>query len=85
MRENQRYEPGGFWRGKLTSDDGLFSSYEDQQGAVNGPDSWGVFQGCTDLWTVRCGLARQLHQLKASTTMDLGVFHFCLFLHDVWP
>ena len=27
----------------------MFSSYEGQQGAVNGQDSWGVFQGCTGL------------------------------------
>ena len=33
-----------------------------------------------------CWLAGRLHQLKASTTMDLtSVFHFSLFLYDVWP
>ena len=39
----------------------------------------GLFQGCTGLWTAGCWLARRLHQLKASTTMDLGIsiFLFC--------
>ena len=30
-------------------DHGLFSSYEGQQGAVNGQDSWSIFQGCGGL------------------------------------
>ena len=38
-----------FLREKLISGHGLFSSYEGQQEAVNGQDSWGVFQGCTRL------------------------------------
>ena len=29
---------------KLISDHGLFSSYEGQQGAANGQDSWGFFR-----------------------------------------
>ena len=43
-------------------------------------NSWGVFQGCTGLWTAGCcWLARRLHQLKASTTtMDLGIFSIFL-------
>ena len=61
----------------------------------------GLFQGCTGLWTAGCWLARRLHQLKASTTTDLGisiflilvrcvalrnsVFQFSLFSYDVWP
>ena len=36
---------GRFLKRKLMSDRGPFSSYEDQQRAVNGQDSWGVFQG----------------------------------------
>ena len=64
---------GRFLRQKLISDHGLFSSYEGQQGVANGQDSWGIFQGCTGLCTAGCWLARRLHQLKASTTMDLGI------------
>ena len=33
----------------------------------------GLFQGCTGLWTAGCWLARRLHQLKASTTIDLSI------------
>ena len=32
---------------------------------------------------VGCWLARRLHQLKASTAMNLGISVF-LILHDVW-
>ena len=44
----------------------------------------GLFQGCTGLWTAGCWLARRLHQLKASTTMDLGI-SISLFSYNVWP
>ena len=30
-----------------------------------------LLQECTGLWTAGCWLARRLHQLKTSTTMDL--------------
>ena len=36
----------------------------------------GLFQGCSGLWTAGCWLARRLHQLKASTTMNLGISIF---------
>ena len=39
-----------------------------------------LFQGCTGLWTAGCWLARWLHQLKASTTMDLGISIFLIFV-----
>ena len=38
----------------------------------------GLFQGCTGLWTAGCWLARRLHQLKASTTMDLSISIFLI-------
>ena len=44
----------------------------------------GLFQGCTGLWTAGCWLTRRLHQLKASTTMDLGI-SISLFFYNVWP
>ena len=68
---------GEFLREKLISDHGLFSSYNGQQGAANGKYSWGVFQGCTGLWTPGCWFARRLHQLKAST-MDLSISIFLI-------
>ena len=40
----------------------------------------GLFQGCTELWTAGCWLARRLHQRKASTTMDLGISISSYFL-----
>ena len=48
---------GRFLKEKLMSDHVLFSSHEGQQGAANGQDSWGLFQGCTRLWTAGCWLA----------------------------
>ena len=50
-------QTGGFLRGKLISDHGLFSSYESQQGGANGQDSRGVFQGCAELWKAGCWIA----------------------------
>ena len=43
----------------------------------------GLFQGCTGLWTAGCWLARGLHQLKASTTMDLGISFFLISVQCV--
>ena len=53
--------------------------------SANGQDSWGVFQGCTGLWPAGCRLARRLHQLKVSTTTDLGVSIFLISVYGVWP
>ena len=36
----------------------------------------GFFQGCTGLWAAGCWLARRLHELKATTTMDLSISIF---------
>ena len=44
----------------------------------------GLFQGCTGLWTAGCWLARRLHQLKASTTMNLGISFFPRLYMDGW-
>ena len=43
----------------------------------------GVFQGCTGLRTAGCWLARRLHELKASTTMDLGISFFLISVQCV--
>ena len=43
----------------------------------------GLIQGCTRLWTAGCWLARRLHQLKASTTMDLGISIFLISVRCV--
>ena len=36
----------------------------------------GLSKGCTVLWMAGCCLARRLHQLEASTTMDLNISIF---------
>ena len=43
----------------------------------------GLFQGCEGLWTAGCWLARRLHQLRASTTMDLGISIFLISVRCV--
>ena len=58
------------------SDHGLFSSYEGQQGTANGQDSWGFFRHAQGFGRGGSWLVRRLHQLKASTTMDLGISIF---------
>ena len=70
---------GRVLRGNLIADFGPFSSYGSQQWAANGQDSWGVFQGCTGLWTVGCWLARRLHQSIASTAIDLFITFSLIF------
>ena len=73
-----------FLKEKVISDHGLFSSYEGQQRSGEWARFVGIFQGCTGLWKAGCWLARRLHELKASTTMDLGI-SVLLDLYDVWP
>ena len=64
------------------SEHGNFSSYEGHKEQRTGKIH-GLFQGRTEHWTAGCWLARQLHQLKASTTMDLGFSIFLIFVQCV--
>ena len=68
---------GRFPREKLISDHDMFSS--NQGGTANGQHFWGVFQGCTGLWTAGCWLEHRLRQLKASTAVDLSTVIFSSF------
>ena len=43
----------------------------------------GAFSRMQRAWTAGCWLARRLHQLKASTTMDLGISIFLIFVRCV--
>ena len=61
--------------GKADADHVHFSSYEGHKERRTGKIR-GAFKGYTGLWTVGCWLARRLHQLKASTTVDLGISIF---------
>ena len=65
------------------SDYGHFSSYERATRSGERARFVGLFQGCTGLWRVGCWLARRLHQLKASTTMDLGISILLIFVQYV--
>ena len=86
MHENQRRGlHWGFLRGRLIPDHGLFSPYESQQGAANGQDFWGVFQGCTQSFgRLDAGSLASFTLLdKASAAMDLGILPIqYLFLHE---
>ena len=73
---------GRFLREKLMSDHGHFSSYEGHKERRTGKIR-GVFRGCTGFWTAGCWLARRFHQLKASTTMGLGISVFLNFVRCV--
>ena len=76
---------GRFLKEKLIPDHGLFSSYEGQQGAAKGQNSWSFFMDAHGFERLGCWLARRLHQLKAfTTTMNLGI-SFSLLLYHVGP
>ena len=55
------------------SDHGLFSSCEGRQGGAKMQNILRHFSGMPRAWTAGRWLARRLHQLKASTTMGLGI------------
>ena len=64
-----------FLGGKLMSDHGLFSSYESQQGAANGQDSWGFFRDAQGFGRLDSGSPAGLTSSRPPP----------LFLYDVWP
>ena len=73
---------GRFLREKLISDHGHFSSYEGHMERQTGKIR-GAFSRMHRLWTAGCWLSRRLHQLKSSTTMDLGISIFLIFVRCV--
>ena len=76
---------GRFLRKKLISDHGLFSSYEGQQGTANGQDSWGVFQGCAQgFGRLEAGSCAGFTSSRPPPPPWTSVFHFSLFLYNVW-
>ena len=68
---------------KLISDHGHFSSYEGHMERRTDKISWGFFKDAQGFVTAGCWLARRLQQLKASTTMDLGISIFLIFVRCV--
>ena len=80
MRENRRFEPGCFW-GKCLCLTTVVIFYPTRPTRSGERGRFvRLFQRCRGLWTSGFWLARRLHQLKASTTMDLCCFfssYFC--------
>ena len=67
-------------RETLTSDHGLFSSYEDRQGAANGQDLWGLFRDAQGFGRLDAGSRAGFTSSRPPWT---SVFQFSLFLYDV--
>ena len=68
----------------MISDHGLFFSYEGQQGAANGQDSWGVFRGVQGFGRPDAGSRAGFTSSRPPLPWT-SVFQFSLFLYDVWP
>ena len=69
---------------KLTSDHSLFSSYEGQQGAANGQDSWGFFRDAESFRRLDASSCGGFTSSRPPPLWAL-VFRFSLFLYDVRP
>ena len=73
---------GRFLREKLISDHGLFSSYEGQQGAADGQDSWGFFRDAQDFGRLDAGSRAGFTSSRPPPPWT-SVFQFSLFMYDV--
>ena len=62
----------------MISDDGLFSSYEGQQGAPNGQDSWGFFRNAQGFGRLDDGSRAGFTSSRPPATMDLGILIFLI-------
>ena len=69
-----------FLREKLMSDHGLFFSYEGQQEAATGQDSWGFFRDAQGFGRLDAGPRAGIRPPPWTS-----VFQFSFFLYDVWP
>ena len=79
----EKARTGRFRWEKLMSDHGPFFFLRGPTRSGEPATFVGLFQGRTGLWTARCLLARWLHQLKASTTVDLGISIFLVVVRCV--
>ena len=61
------------------SDHGLFSSYEGQEGAANGQDSWGVFRDAQGCGRLDAGSRTSFTRSRPPPPWT-SVFHLFLFL-----
>ena len=76
---------GRFLRGKVISDHGMFSSYEDQQGAANGQDSCGIFSGmrrALDGWMLARAPASPAQDLHRRHGPQYFNFPYFCTMHD---
>ena len=65
------------------SDHGCFPSYEDQQGAANGQDSWGFFRDVQGFGQLGAGSGADFTSSTPPSPWT-PVLRFSLFLYDVW-
>ena len=65
------------------SDHGHHSSYEGHKERRTGKIRGAFSRMHRAFWTAGCWLARRLHQLKASTTMDHGISFFLISVQCV--
>ena len=66
------------------SDHGIFSSYEDLQGAANGQNSWGFFNNAQGFGRVDTGSRASFTSPRPPPPWT-SVFQFSLFMYYVWP
>ena len=75
---------GRLLREKQMSDHGLFSSYEGEQGAANGQDSWGFFRDAQGFGRLDAGSRAGFASSRLPPPWT-SVFRFFLFMYDGWP
>ena len=73
---------GRFLGEKLIADHGLFSSYESQEGAANGQDSWGFSRDAQGFGRLDVGSRAGFASSRPPPPWT-SVFKFPLFLYDV--
>ena len=66
------------------SDHGIFSSYEGEQEAVNGRDSWGFLRDAQGFGRLDAGSLTDFASSRPPPSWTL-VFQFSLFPYDVGP
>ena len=77
-RPKYKARTGRFLREKLISGHGLFSSYDGQQGAADGQDSWGFFRDAQGFGQVDAGSRAGFSSRPPPPWTS--VFQFSLFL-----
>ena len=71
---------GRFLKEKIISDHGMFSSYEGQQEAANGQDSWGFFGDAQSFGRLDTGSRASFTSSRPPPPWT-SVFQFTIFLY----